>query len=275
VKRILVGLDGSSWSSAAVAEASDMAKRTGAVLTGVAIIDHRGIEEAVGPAPLGADYFARLREERLTGEARAHVSRLVVEFRDACERSGVLHFEIQEEGVPFERLVHDSLGQDLLVLGLRTYFHFPPSDKPSPTLEKVLRHGVRPVLAVRQQPGPIRRVAVALDASAPAARTLQLFTLLNPWELETVRLLHAGGDRRQAGDILRAAAGYLQAHGVRSEPVHLEGAAREAIPDYISSQDLDLVVMGAYGKTRVGGLLFGSLTKTLLEQPRASLFLAH
>jgi nucleotide-binding universal stress UspA family protein len=270
-----VGLDGSAWSRAAVAEAAGMAKRTGALLTGVAVIDQRGIEEAVGPAPLGADYYARKREERLTGEARAHVSRLVADFRAACEESGVPHFEIQEEGVPFERLVHDSVGQDLVVLGLRTFFHYPPSDRPSPTLEKVLRHGVRPVLAVRQGPGPIRRVAVALDASAQAARTLQLFTLLNPWELETVRLLHAGGDRAQAGEILRAAAGYLEAHGIRSETIHLEGAAHQAIPDYISSQDLDLVVMGAYGKTRMGGFLFGSLTKTLLEQPRASLFLSH
>jgi nucleotide-binding universal stress UspA family protein len=270
-----VGLDGSSWSRAAVAEAAAMAKRAGALLTGVAIIDQRGIEEAVGPAPLGADYYARRREERLTAEARSHVARLVAEFRAACEQAGVPHFEMQEQGIPFERLVHDSVGQDLVVLGLRTYFRYPPSDRPSPTLEKVLRHGVRPVLAVRQEPGPIRRVAVALDASAPAARTLQLFTLLNPWDLQTVRLLHAGGDRARAAEILRSASAYLEAHGICSERVVLEGSAREAIPDYVSSQDLDLVVMGAYGKTRVEGFLFGSLTKTLLEQPRASLFLSH
>lgn len=275
LRRILVGLDGSSWSRAAVEAAADIARRTGAALTGVAVLDPKEIEEAVGPAPAGAIYFAEKREQQLLEKAREHVSKLIGAFRSACEKAKVPHFEHPEEGIPFRRLIHDSLSQDLVVLGLRTFFDFPPSDRPGRTLEKVLRHGVRPVLAVRQEPGPVRRVVVAFDDSAPAARTLQLFALLCPWELETLHLVHAGDDRVEALALLKTAESYLAAHGLDGQSVFLKGSPREAIPDYVSSQDMDLVVMGAYGRTGVSRILFGSLTATLLEEPRASLFLFH
>lgn len=273
--RILVGLDGSSWSRAAVEQAVAIAHRTQAALTGVAIIDHREIDEAVGPEPMGAAYYAQRREEQLLREARQHVAGLAAEFRACCERARVPHFESVEEGVPFQRLVQDSLVHDLVVLGLRTYFHYPPSDKPGTTLEKVLRHGTRPVLAVREDSRPIRRVGVALDGSAQAARTLQLFALLCPWDLETLRLIHAGDDRPKALALLEPGAAFLEAHGLHGEPVLLKGSPVNVIPEYVSSQDLDLLVMGAYGKALVSKFLFGSLTATLLAQPRASLFLAH
>lgn len=274
LRRILVGLDGSSWSRAALAQAFHIARSTGAVVTGVAVLDNHEIEQAVGPAPLGAIAFAERRERQMLEQAREHVTGLLKEFRRCCERERVPHFETFEEGAPFRRLVRDSLSHDLVVLGLRTYFHFPASDRPSHTLERVLEHGVRPVLAVRESTSPIRRVAVALDDSPQAARTLQLFALLCRWELQTLRLVHAG-DARRAAPLLDAAAAYLEAHGRRAEKVVLEGSPREVIPQYVSSQDMDLVVLGAHGKEGLAKFLFGSLTATLIEEPRASLLLYH
>jgi nucleotide-binding universal stress UspA family protein len=273
LRHLLVGLDGSDWSRAGITLACDIARRSQARLTGVAILDPHDIELAVGPVPMGALYYAEQREDDLMRAARGRMAGLAAEFRKQCEREKVPHAEILEEGVPFRRLVIDAAGHDLLVLGQRTYFHHPPRDTPGDTLRRLLRSTTRPVLAARREPLPVRRAAVALDSSAQAGRALQLFALLSPWTPESVRLLHVGDDREAARGVLGPAAEYLAAHGMKTETVVLQGTARQVIPDYVASEGIDLVVLGAHGKLRLDTLLFGGVTAALLESGRASLFL--
>ena len=71
---ILVCLDGSKYSQAAVEYATRIAVKHNASLTGVGVIDLPGILRASGPAPVGAMRSDELTEQHHVKEARGVVS---------------------------------------------------------------------------------------------------------------------------------------------------------------------------------------------------------
>ena len=56
--KILVGLDGSSYSQAAMEYACQIALKHSATITGVAVVDSPGIQHSGGPVPAGAVRYA-------------------------------------------------------------------------------------------------------------------------------------------------------------------------------------------------------------------------
>jgi nucleotide-binding universal stress UspA family protein len=53
IKRILIPLDSSNYTDTAIEIGCDLAKRHGAELTGMVIMDIPGIKETISPVPLG------------------------------------------------------------------------------------------------------------------------------------------------------------------------------------------------------------------------------
>jgi nucleotide-binding universal stress UspA family protein len=70
---------------------------------------------------------------------------------------------------------------------------------------------------------------------------------------------------------------YLARHGVRVDVVSriAESRADEAIPTAASSRGADLIVMGAYGRSRCRELLMGGATRTMLESMTVPVWMAH
>lgn len=71
---------------------------------------------------------------------------------------------------------------------------------------------------------------------------------------------------------------YLSRHGVRSEVRNLDGLGgveSEALLQAAVGFDADLVVLGAYGRSRANEFLFGGVTRDLLRRDTPPLLLAH
>lgn len=70
---------------------------------------------------------------------------------------------------------------------------------------------------------------------------------------------------------LEAARAMLQRHGVEAEPVILEDTGEEAgaiLLDQVRSRDADLLVMGAYGHSRLRELFLGGATRHVLQETK-------
>ncbi|WP_027283952.1 universal stress protein [Rubritepida flocculans] len=156
------------------------------------------------------------------------------------------------------------------------------------TVERVIRAAARPVLMVHQPPsGPYRRVLVATDFSAPAARApeaaaaLGLFdgaALLLAHALEPPRLLGLGdaGLAERAGAVLEesvreeamrglaAAAAALPA-GAGSRIVF--GAPAEALAALAREWRAELIVLGTRGAGVLRQALIGSVAAEILARP--------
>jgi nucleotide-binding universal stress UspA family protein len=67
----------------------------------------------------------------------------------------------------------------------------------------------------------------------------------------------------------------LVVYRVQLEKVHLRGRVDEVILSYIREHEIDLLVMGAYGRRSVSEFVFGSVTKSLVAQAGIPLFIYH
>lgn len=168
---------------------------------------------------------------------------------------------------------------DLLVLGQQ-----PPGTRlagaaPAGFVDAVILESGRPALVI--PPGapaemPGRRVLVAWNASPQAARALASARVL----LARAEAVHvAVWSRHPAAapfsriDVVE----HLRRHGIeatlhRQEPVAHVGPAVTAM---VRALDIDLVVMGCFGRSRATEWMLGGTTRWLLQQMPVPLLMAH
>lgn len=87
LKRILVALDFDSDTSIATRYAIEIAQRCGAEVTGLALVDRKGIEAESSGAGLGAMYYAEKLQHKLSAEARAQAQHLLRDFAAELDRA--------------------------------------------------------------------------------------------------------------------------------------------------------------------------------------------
>ncbi len=284
IKRILVALDFDSDTTVAARYAIEIAQRTGAEVTGLALVDRKGIEAESSGAGLGAMYYAEKLQDKLSSEARAQAQHLLRGFADELDRAGVSHRgDHVSEGVPFERIVEDMKYHDLLIAGHESHFFYPDRNRATHALNDIVEKGAAATLVVESEYRPIRKVLVAYDRSVSAARAMQKFAELDAFDSEHLQLVvlnvRGGGDdaRRESDLMLQLASGYLDAHGFASvEGVSVEsGDPKATILDFADRNHADLIVAGAYSKTGMKKFLFGSTATGLIEGCPVPLFLYH
>jgi nucleotide-binding universal stress UspA family protein len=133
-------------------------------------------------------------------------------------------------------------------------------------VERVIRAVRRPVLvATTGQFSPPERFVVAYDGSATAQRTVE--TVARSPMLKGLPALVAmvGADTPAAHQQLQDAQSLLQAAGFTVETTLMPGEPEQVLPALLKTQGAALLVMGAYGHSRIRHLIVGSTTTTLLR----------
>jgi len=269
-KTILVHLDETPRRKERLQLACTLAARFDAHLVGLfalgsARIPSYALAEA-GPLVLAI-------EERRRGEAAAAAEK---EFRDAERRGGgKSEWRVsKEDAAGAVRL--SARYSDLVVLGQPQ-----PGDGLGRAIaEDVILASGRPVLMVPYAghfPDAGKRVLVAWNASPEAARAVTdaLPLLARAHNVEVV-VFEGGGDHGEPPGADLAL--YLARHGVKAT------AARQSAPGVdIGSQilsraadnDTDLIVMGAYGHSRMRELALGGATRSMLDAMTVPVLMAH
>ena len=99
IKRILVSLGGTGFSSVAIRRAVELAQLHEAQLTAVTVADIKRLRQ-VGSVPIGAGAAARdLREHRLQVTWQ-RVDESIGEFESTCNAAAVRFCVRREEGIP-------------------------------------------------------------------------------------------------------------------------------------------------------------------------------
>lgn len=122
-----------------------------------------------------------------------------------------------------------------------------------------------------------RRALVAWNGSREATRAVHdALPLLQRAEQVTVLSIDPEGDteRLPGGDIAR----HLARHGVTVRAATITGtdvAVGDLLLSYAVDHDIDLIVMGAYGHTRLRELVLGGATRTLLRHMTVPVLMSH
>jgi nucleotide-binding universal stress UspA family protein len=178
--------------------------------------------------------------------------------------------------VPADMILKVASLFDLVVMGLRTYFHFETRKGPGESLDRVLDRTVTPVLAVPEKgPEELRRVLLTYDGSYGSARALRdCVDVIRGADVE-LTLFAADRDESHAKELVRHAAAYLRAHEHRDFSIVTTTAP--AI-EYLKQEFLgrvDLIVAGIHARRFFKDAFVGSFTNELICDGRTALLLSH
>ena len=221
-----------------------------------------------GAAYVGPEAFEAQREaNRLVRE------RVEAAFRRLCDPAKMAVRDVYEEGDAGQLLAEAARGADLTVLaqeggtGLEVL-------APQPIHHVILSAGGPVLVLPRAGLGADLgiRVAVAWNGSREAARAAK-DALPFLAAAEAVTLLAAGED---AAATLDAGTNLLKRHGakVTARQIELGQAHGATLLDAAAAEDADLLVMGAYGHSRLREIVLGGATREVLRGARLPVLLS-
>jgi nucleotide-binding universal stress UspA family protein len=276
LRSILIGLDGSPQTASTLELGIELARRHGALLVGLGVIDEPGIARAKPVLLGGPPYADPLYFREHVAEARRQVEQILERFALRCSEDSVACKVLETAGSPCEQIGIEAQRYDLILLSQRPRFHF-ETRKHDDTLARVLKHSPRPVLVVPETRSEGRSVLVAYDGSLQASRTLAAFQALGLHESRKVHVLSLHADGAEAARQAERALDFLRSHEIRATAHHRQCTGHEGaiLLKQVEQMEAGLVVMGAYGQPTLREFVLGSVTRTLLELCPVPLFLFH
>jgi len=277
-RRILVPLDGSDYSKAATKTAIDMAKKGDGIVIGLGVIDTDEINESTIGAGIGASYYAQHLKNYKKNKAIGKIKNFLDEFEDECEDARVACETYSKSGDPVEEIVEMGKTSDLIITGLRTFFHLNETPDPGDTLKDLLKSGVCPVLAVPENPVKNnKKVLIAYDhtvSSSNAMKMFQRFFKTNPYA-KKIYILNVNDDLDRADEILEAAGNYFKSHKIKVELAKRAGNPGKEILIFAKENNVNLIVMGAYGENGISKLFFGHASRGVIDNGSIPVFVDH
>ncbi|WAC27332.1 universal stress protein [Ancylobacter sp. SL191] len=277
IKDILVSLRLGSGPDATVDYAVSAATALNAHLTGVAV------SYEIDIPPVYTEAFSTDFLEAQRAESKKLADHAVAYFGEASRSVGLTGEVRVIDGTPggaAEQIGIMSRLYDLTIVG--------QSDPEKMGAEEVIAEAVmfdsgRPVLLVpckQQKPFSAKRILVAWDGGRSAARAVaEARPLLAHADLVEAVVVESGRTRKP--DSLPGAdlARHLARHEKTVELRRLVPGAGESVADVIlkevAARDIDLVVMGGYGHSRLREFVLGGVTRDMLERMPVPLLLAH
>lgn len=269
-KSILVNLDVDGSIASIVKTAVEVARRSNARLIGFCAAD--AYLPVTGPegAVLAAEVMRQMQDDdrRRFNELREEFEKLVfgaveTEWRDAQEN-------------PTYALVQVSRMADLILTEAREGAATGNRSRMADPASVVLQAG-RPLLiaGAGAAPAPGRKVAIAWKDAREARRAvMDAVPLLRDAEEVTVVTVAATIDQWAREGVADVAA-FLASHGITARKEAIESPREsERLLEFIDANEVDLVVSGAFGHSRLREWAFGGVTRSLLDEKRLNRFMS-
>lgn len=270
IKNILVCTDGSVSGDVASDYAISLSRQLQARLLGLHVLDSRMLE-----GPLMADisgwvgaqpYGAQLRQFRevMTEKGDAVIAALIAR----CESQGVEIETWIKMGHPSRIILDEESRAELVVIGQNGEHASWSGNMMGSNAERVVRHSVKPCMVTPDTFSPITKILAAYDGSGHAGQALtEAVEMAGALCVELLVVTAAeNGEMDEATRISADALKQAEAHGCRAVNMVIEGRAEEAILETAKEQECDLIVVGAYGHSRIREMVLGSTTTSLITR---------
>jgi nucleotide-binding universal stress UspA family protein len=267
LKSFLVPVDGSEYSAAAVGYAASLARREDARVTLLFVVDIISLEGPfladlsgiVGVAPY-LDLQKQVRDtlvEKGKSVLETHAA--------ACVAAGAECSTKLETGIVSRVICEEAAVHDAIVIGRRGEHASWSGFLLGSVVEEVVRGCAKPVLVTPKEFHPVTRILAAYDGSRTANRALALaatFAGVNDLPLVVVCV---SAEDREGRSTLDEAESYLEPHHLRLKTVLESGNPVDGIIQVAQREACDLIIMGAFGHSRVRELFVGSTTDGILR----------
>jgi len=275
IKNILVALDGSDHSKAALEYSLWLAERFHGALFGQHVIDTVSIEGtffhdisgSLGFEPY-LDFSTKMREaleERGKG--------ILAEFSERCSQKGIRHETFLDMGIIPNEICERSRVADLVILGHRGINEGFSTGLLGSTAETVTRKCPRPVFVSNKKFKVIERPLLAYDGSQRASSAMESAAEFCTQLRLPLAVLYVPKEEKMGERVLQEARSYLSSYGIETRYELAQGYPEQKIIDYLVNFNCDLLFIGAYGHRRIIEMVLGSTTEYVLRKSPCPVFL--
>ncbi|MGB0334828.1 MAG: universal stress protein [Opitutales bacterium] len=272
MKNILICTDGSGYSHEACHYAAWLSRRMDAKIEVLYVTDLRQFE-----IPAVADFSGSLGIQPFEGmlaqlqEIEDIKSKFIEEqtvkfFEEAGVSERVSFFH--ETGLLVDVIADYAERADLVLMGKRGENVNFATEHLGSMLERVLRTLKKPCLVTNRTFKACESVVLAYDGGESCRKALDFLAdhpLFKDLELHVVVCVE-GHKETEATDHLKEVEEKLHKAGYLPKCQVLSGTVESAIAGYVKHAGIDLLIVGAYGHSRIRELLIGSTTTELLRR---------
>jgi nucleotide-binding universal stress UspA family protein len=190
-------------------------------------------------------------------------------LRERALRAGVQSPDVRQRyGDLEEVLVEQQDDVRLFVLGRRGESAETTQRDLGRNVERMVRALTRPILAVTDDFKEPERVLIAFDGGSMTRRGVEMVARSPLFRGLPVHVLMSGQKRRDSAKQIDWARSTLEAADLEVITALVPGDTERVIAEYVREQQIDMLLMGAYGHSPLRSLLFGSKTTDLLRSAK-------
>jgi nucleotide-binding universal stress UspA family protein len=271
--RIVALVDGSIYSASVCDHAAWIAQRTGAPVEVIHVLGRREASDRhdhSGAIALGAR-TALLEELAALDAQRAklisHRGRAILEDAAALlDKAGVSNVTTRLRHGDIVEAVADVEGDARVILiGKRGEAADFNKGHLGSNLERIVRASHKPVFVASRAFRPIKKVLVAYDGGASAMKAVDHIARSPLFQGLAVHVVTVGSVTPEGAKGLADAKAMLKAAGIEAETSVLPGQPETALAALVEEAPFDMLVMGAYGHSRIRSLIIGSTTTAMIR----------
>lgn len=269
IKSILVPLNGMDSDRAALDAAKTMARSFGAKISALHV--RLDTNSALALATREISWRAEREENERSTKAHAAFDQAFEAKVDAQQAAINAHWH-EIEGFPFYEYAFHGRMHDLVVVARERHL-------PEYAAEILMRTG-RPVLIAPSRATETigDSVLIAWNNSPESARALtaSMPVLLKAEKILITCIPQALTDEQETQRSLNELRELLALHGLKAEARLLKQADETtALRDTAYDANCDLIIMGAYGHSRLREYVFGGVTRAILNECAVSVLMFH
>lgn len=138
-------------------------------------------------------------------------------------------------------------------------------------LESIIRSLHKPILIAQQSFTPPKNIMLAFDGSPTTRKGVDMVAASPLFRGIPCHLVMVSADTEAAQEQLKSAQQVLLAAGFECPAAIIPGEPERALAEYQSQADIDLLIMGAYGHSRIRHFIVGSTTTAMISKTKISL----
>jgi nucleotide-binding universal stress UspA family protein len=271
--KIIAFVDGSVYSASVCDHAAWIAGRTGAAVEVLHVLGRRDAtdrHDLSGAVGLGAR--SALLQELADLDAQrarlvAHRGRAILEdAHGILTKAGVAEITTRlRHGDIVETVAEVEGSAAMILIGKRGEAADFAQGHLGSNLERIVRSSHKPVFVASRALHPIDRVLVAHDGGTSAMKAVEHIARDPLFAGLAIHVVSVGAETEDVRKRLADAAALLTAGGLTVTTEVVQGQPETALATLIDEQNFGMLVMGAYGHSRIRQMIIGSTTAEMVR----------
>ena len=282
MKKIIALIDGSGYAQSVCDHAGWVATRAEASLLLLHVLGRRDASgdnsDLSGSIGLGARTALLEELAELDGQKARLINKrgraILDDAKDRASAMGATEVSTMlRHGQLIETMEELETDADLIIIGKRGEASHLNMEHLGSNLERVVRSTKKPVMVASRAFKPVNKMLIAFDGGKSSIKAVEHIASSDVFKGLECLLIQVGSDNSRTHKHLSGAVATLQEAGYSAESKVVSGQPESVIASTIESEGFDLLVMGAYGHSRIRNLIIGSTTTQMIGACRVPVVL--